>query len=219
MLEKIENPNEAFEIAKKLCEEVDEPGETYSKYHGGRKKHPGYGRYSIKPLKGASAKISARIRMVVALRYSGFSDVQIEKGLGLYAKCIWNDEVRHPEAFAQAKSELVKAALEEYHANVAFARAAISEMGFKALETLFDLMNKPSTPDGIRLKAAEKVLTLTFGAKPTDGQVAVQAIDKMGTTLIGLVNASKGNTYIHDAEEVQDAEYSDTENANLAIGT
>jgi len=214
----LEDPREAFEVAKKLCEQDSERKDRISKYHGGQKRHPGFGKYAIKPLEGANYDKSAKIRSIVGLRYSGFSDAQIEKALELYPKYIWRNECKYPRAFEQARSELIKTALEEYHANVAFARAAVSEMGFKALETLFNIMNDPNERGVVRLKAAEKVLSLTFGAAPTEGQVAGVVIDKMGDALTKIVTASKADTYIHDAEEVGYDGWTDGEARNLVAG-
>ena len=214
----LEDPRTAFEVAKKLCEQDSERKDRLSKYHGGQKRHPGFGRYITRPLDGTDYDTSTKIRKIVGLRYSGFSDALIEKALDLYPKYIWRKEVKYPKAFEQARSELIKTALEEYHANVAFARAAVSEMGFKALETLFDIMNSPDTRPAIRLKAAEKVLSLTFGAAPSEGQVAGVVIDKMGDALTKIVSASKGDTYIHDAEEVTYDGWADIEGGSLESG-
>lgn len=216
--ETIEDPRLAFEVAKKLCEQDSERKDRISKYHGGQKRHPGFGRYVTRPLDGVSYDQSTKIREVVGLRYSGFSDSQIEKALDLYPKYIWRYECKYPKAFEQARSELIKTALEEYHANVAFARAAVSEMGFKALETLFGIMNDPNERGAVRLKAAEKVLSLTFGAQPTEGQVAGVVIDKMGDALTKIVSASKGDTYIHDAEEVFYDGSAEPEGSHLGVG-
>ena len=216
--ETLEDPRTAFEVAKKLCEQDSERKDRLSKYHGGQKRHPGFGRYVVRPLDGVSYDQSAKIRKVVGLRYSGFSDSQIENALQLYPKYIWRYECKYPKAFEQARSELIKVALEEYHANVAFARAAVSEMGFKALETLFNIMNDPNERGVVRLKAAEKVLSLTFGGGPSEGQVAGVVIDKMGDALTKIVSASKGDTYIHDAEEVFYDGTAEPENSNLGSG-
>lgn len=213
----LEDPKEAFEIAKRLCEQDSERKDRISKYHGGQKRHPGFGKYAVKPLDGVNYDQSTKIRKVVALRYSGFSDSQIEKALDMHEKMIWRYECKYPKAFEQARSELIKTALEEYHANVAFARAAVSEMGFKALETLFEIMNDPNQRGQVRLKAAEKVLTLTFGAAPTEGQVAGVVIDKMGDALTKIVSASKGDNYIHDAEEVVYDGYAESEDRSLGV--
>jgi len=217
--ETLNDPREAFEVAKKLCEQDLERKDRLSKYHGGQKRHPGFGRYAIRTLDGADLELSSNIRQIVALRYSGFGDAQFEKALELYPKYIWRKECKYPKAFEQARSELIKTALEEYHANIAFARAAVSEMGFKALETMFDIMNDPNERGSVRLKAAEKVLSLTFGAAPSEGQVAGVVIDKMGDALTKIVSASKGDAYIHDAEEVFYDGSADTEDSNLGIGT
>jgi hypothetical protein len=214
----LEDPKVAFEAVKKLLEEQTSKKDRISQYHGGQKRHPGFGRYAIRPLDGANAEQSSKIRQVVGLRYSGFSDSQIERALELYPKWIWRHECGHPKAFEQARSELIKSALEEYHANVAFARAAVSEMGFKALETMFNIMNDPNERGVVRLKAAEKVLSLTFGGPPTEGQVAGVVIDKMGDALTKIVAASKSDTYIHDAEEVVYDGWGDGEDRNLGSG-
>jgi hypothetical protein len=91
-------------------------------------------------------------------------------------------------------------------------------MGFKALETMFDIMNDPNERGAVRLKAAEKVLSLTFGAAPSEGQVAGVVIDKMGDALTKIVCASKGDAYIHDAEEVFYDGSAAAEGSNLGIG-
>ena len=213
--ETLEDPRTAFEVAKKLCEQDSERKDRLSKYHGGQKRHPGFGRYVTRPLDGVSYDQSAAIRKIVGLRYSGFSDAQIEKALELYSHYIWRYECKYPKAFEQARSELIKTALEEYHANVAFARAAVSEMGFKALETLFNIMNDPNERGVVRLKAAEKVLSLTFGGGPTEGQVAGVVIDKMGDALTKIVSASKSDSYIHDAGEGIYDGFAESENSNL----
>lgn len=216
--ETLSDPKEAFEVAKKLCEQDLEQKDRISKYHGGQKRHPGFGKYAIRPLDGADLELSSNIRHIVALRYSGFGDRQIEKSLNLYDHYIWRKECKYPKAFEQARAELIKTALEEYHANVAFARAAVSEMGFKALETMFDIMNDPNERGVVRLKAAEKVLSLTFGGGPSEGQVAGVVIDKMGDALTKIVSASKGDTYIHDAEEVFYDGTAESEDCNLGAG-
>jgi len=215
----LEDPRTAFEVAKKLLEEQTSKKDRISQYHGGQKRHPGFGRYAIRPLDGANAEQSSKIRQVVGLRYSGFGDSLIEETLKLYPKWIWRHECKHPKAFEQARSELIKSALEEYHANVAFARAAVSEMGFKALETMFTIMNDPNERGVVRLKAAEKVLSLTFGGPPTEGQVAGVVIDKMGDALTKIVAASKSDAYIHDAEEVGYDGWRDSEDSNVGSRT
>lgn len=225
----LEDPREAFEVAKKLCEQDSERKDRISKYHGGQKRHPGFGRYAIRTLEGATYDQSSKIRQIVGLRYSGFSDAQIEKALGFYNKFIWKFEVKHAKAFEQARSELIKASLEEYHANVAFARAAVSEMGFRALETLFEIMNDQNERGVVRLKAAEKVLSLTFGGPPSEGQVAGVVIDKMGDALTKIVTASKSDAYIYSTASESDADihnseetvydgWSDGEDSNMVGG-
>jgi hypothetical protein len=52
-------------------------------------------------------------------------------------------------------------------------------------------MNDPNERGVVRLKAAEKVLSLTFGGGPSEGQVAGVVIDKMGDALTKIVSASK----------------------------
>lgn len=201
--DKLADPREAFDTAKMLIEKEGNNDIRFSKYHGGLKRHPGYGKYVIRTLDGVDYQKSCKIRQVVGLRYTGYPDTQIEKVLGLHNRWIWKNEIAHPGAFEQAKSELIKNALDEYHTNVAFARAAVSEMGFKALETLFLIMNDPNERGAVRLKAAEKVLSLTFGGGPSEATVAGDVINKMGDALSKIVTASKGGEYIHDAESVE----------------
>jgi len=203
-IESIVDPETAFEVAKKLLEDAGDDRPRLSKYHAGQKRHPGFKKMVVRPLKGVTPYMSNKIRMVIALRYAEVADAQIEKALGLHPRWIWKHESAHPEAFLEARSDIVKLCVQEYHENVAFARCAVSQMGMKACETLAALMDDPNAADGIRLKAAMEVLKLTFTGPPSEKSVAEGVIHQMGDALSKIVTASKGDrAYIYDAEEVE----------------
>lgn len=203
----LEDPGEAFEKAKQLLEDDSDERDRISKQHKGMKRHPGYKKILVKPLDGVGYELGSKIRAVVALRYAGFPDSKIEKALGLYQKFIWKHETGHPGAFMQAREDLVKHALDEYHQNVAFSRAAISKMGMAAIDTLAELMDDPNESGSIRLKAADTVLKLTFGGPQKDGDLAARVVGSMGGAIAEILEAAKDRSgYIISRGEVIDGE-------------
>jgi len=201
VIDSLADPDIAFDAVKRLLEDNTQDGTRISRHHKGQKRHPGYKKMLIRPLDGVSNEVSRKIRMVTALRYGEIPDSQIERALGLHNRWIWKYETKYPEAFLQAKEDVVKAAVSEYHDNVAFARCAISDIGMKAIETLSDIMDDTSAPAGMRLKAATEALKMTFLGPPKEQSVAEGVIDRMGDALSKIVTASKrGDNYIYDAE-------------------
>jgi hypothetical protein len=208
-LEEIEDPDVAIDVANRLLTDVKDPADIVSRVRQGRKRHPGYGLSKIRPLEGASVKMSNKIRVIVGLRYGGFSDVSIEKTMGWSHNNINKIEIKYPSAFQQAREELVKAAVIEYQTNVAFTRAALSESGFKAVETLTEVMDTPDAKISERLRAAETVLKLVAADKTqSPGEVAGEIISSFGDALAGIAKAQRQGDYI---ENVEDAEVIDVE--------
>lgn len=203
----MDDPSEAFEKAKQLLESDLDDRQRISKHNRGMKRHPGYNKILVKPLDGVGYELGTKIRAVVALRYAGYPDTKIEKALGLYNKFIWKHETGHPEAFVQAKEDLVKNALDEYHQNVAFSRAAVSKMGLAAVETLAELMDDKNASGAVRLKAADTVLKLSFGGPGKESDIVAQAVGSMGGAIAEILEATKDRGgYIISRGEVVDGE-------------
>ena len=205
----IEDPDEAIDTAIRLLRDDKDPEGGVSRVRQGRKRHPGFGIHKIRPLEGATVKAANKIRIIVGLRYSGFPDSIIERIMGWGARSITHIEARNIKAFQQAREELLKGAVLEYTTNVAFTRAALSESGFKAVETLTKVMDSKDAKLSEKLRAAETVLKLTVSQHEKGaGEVAGEIISSFGDALAGIARAQRSNDYIVD---IDDSEVIDVE--------
>jgi len=216
--EEISSVEEAEDVAEILLKDPSVHGKIdLRSCHQGRKRHPGFGRTELAPLPDCKRNSSDKIRKIVALRYSGYSDSRIQKTLGLSDRYIRQIEVLHPKAFEIAKQELIKNAVAEYEANVAFCRAALSEIGLRAVKTLSTVMEDTSAKQNVRLRAAETVMKLLVGSTPREKNIAEGVIDKMGDFVQKVAQSSRQNpSYIHN---IEDAEVVEEDNGKtLALG-
>ena len=202
LVEDLEDPDEAIRVANRLLSDLKEKEPVDKRTKQGRKRHPGFGLNKIRPLEGVGMKVAGKIRQIVGLRYSGHSDSEIERVFGWTMKYISKLEARQQRAFQQAREELLKAAVMEYNQNVSFARAALSESGFLAVDTLTGVMDNKKASNSEKLRAAELVLKLTLGSgHQSPGEMAGDIISSFGAALKNLSNSNRvEEDYIHDAE-------------------
>ena len=209
------DPDEAFKVADELLSDnlvTGQPDQRSNrKYKNvGVKHHPGFGKGKLAPFPGCKDKSSDKIREIVARRYSGYGDAEIERRMGISEKYIWQLEVRHPEAFELAKQELIKNAVSEYETNITFARAALSEIGMRAVKTLSTVMDDTDAKPQTRLRAAETVLKLLMGASPGEKAIAEGVISKMGDFVQKVAQASRQSpSYIHSIDDAEIVEEED----------
>ena len=152
--------------------------------------------------------MSSTIRQIVGLQYSGFSSAEIERIIGKAPLYVNKLEIQKPKSFQIAKEELIKSAVTEYETNLAFTRAALSESGFLAVDTLTGVMKNKDAKVSEQLKAADLTLKLLFGGGSAHpGEVAGEIISSFGNALAQISKASKrDDSYIIDDSEVIDVE-------------
>lgn len=207
-LESIEDPDKASSIASSLLSDWNPPKAIPGEHQQGRKRHPGDKRYKLPLLKGVTAPMSKKIRAAVALRYSGFNNYSIERMLGFSNKYLYKTELAHPDAFEEARQDIMRETLSEYYGNLLVIRGALTRSGHRAVKTLCDVMDDKTAAAGTRAKAAETILKLINieGSSPTSS--AKEIIDSIsnfyervrepefkGTIVDAEVEALPENTY------------------------
>ena len=159
-IESIEDPETAHAVAQALLVDTETPKLSPGVSQVGRKRFPGIKKYNLAPLPGCKESTSKKIRAIVGLRYSGFNNMKIERMLGFSNKYIHTTEVRHPDAFEEAKQDLMRETLSEYYGNLLVIRGALSRAGHKAVQTLAEVVDDKKAAPGIRVKAANSILEL-----------------------------------------------------------
>lgn len=112
------------------------------------------------PLAGVSRMMSDRIKLIVSMEYSGFSDAEIANKLDTTAQYVGQMRIHHPMAFEDARKDHLAEASRQYHMNMYRVKAAISDAGPRAVKTLDEIMSDRENPPGVRSRAAEAILKL-----------------------------------------------------------
>lgn len=147
----------AHEVADKLTEV--EPEKEVRLAKGGRKREE-YGSNKMPLLTGCNKEESDLIRHLMGLKFAGYtqvkafelSEVNPSKAVSLMRRC--NDAVE------EAKQELLSRCMNEYHTNLWMLRAALSEMGIRAVRTLGAVMDDPKEKGFNKVKASTAILKL-----------------------------------------------------------
>lgn len=179
----------------------------------GPQKYVGFGTRNRKPLNGCTQRQSDILRHVVALKYQGYTKREAFESAAqkfeikpITAENTW---YHHPKGIELAEQEHLGNVLEQYHINMLRVSNLLSDAAPLAVETLVRVMKAQKASPNVKASAARDIIKLAKidSATPQDKSESptVEALK----IVRDITDAAKGNSHVINADEVEDAEFTD----------
>lgn len=158
------------------------------------------------PFTGCTEVESDKIRMIVSMKYQGYSMSEAFNSVGLPVSTGHELIGNRRDGYAEAEKEHLEVCLRSYQTNLWIVRTALSELGPRAIKVLATIMDDKKVSANIRAKVAITLLKMMdVDHSASGGSQETMAKEFMG--FLKEVRQSVKSDTIVDAEEAEVIEY------------